>query len=217
MYGSISRAVKFPCCRCTNVVIRASGARLARICRSTPIILARVVGRDASWSAAFTLPPAPQLLPEPPTPWFNCRRKPGAKHRRYSKRHRIARFRAILHRALIGHRIVAGKIMAKHALTVVTALTAVLMLTSCTETPKETETKKADATPAAPPEPVAGQTAFYQMYKPAREWSKDIMPLTLAGSDLEGVKSEGGKFPMWTAVFVSPSLRQARTFFYSVV
>jgi len=54
------------------------------------------------------------------------------------------------------------------------------------------------------------------MYKPARAWAKDLLPLTLASNDVPGFKNEDGKAAMWTAVFVSPSLRQARTFFYSI-
>jgi hypothetical protein len=98
-----------------------------------------------------------------------------------------------------------------------TAFAAVLVLSSCSETPATTEPKAAEAKKQAPPEASAGQNAFYQMYKPAREWATDVMPLSLAGKDVEGVKSENGKFPMWTAVFVSPSKREARTFFYAVL
>lgn len=107
--------------------------------------------------------------------------------------------------------------MVKQTCVAATALAAVLLMSSCSETPATTEAKVAEAKVEVKPEAVAGQSAFYQMYKPARQWATDLMPLTLAGNDVEGVKSENGKYPMWTAVFVSPSLRQARTFFYSVV
>jgi hypothetical protein len=55
------------------------------------------------------------------------------------------------------------------------------------------------------------------MYKPARTWAPDLLPLSLISNEVPSMKSGDGKFPMWTAVFVSPSLRQARTFTYSVV
>jgi hypothetical protein len=97
------------------------------------------------------------------------------------------------------------------------AFASLLVLSSCSETPATTEAKVAETKVVVKPEAVAGQSAFYQMYKPAREWATDLMPLTLAGNDVEGIKSENGKYPMWTAVFVSPSKREARTFFYSVV
>ena len=107
--------------------------------------------------------------------------------------------------------------MVRKTLISATAFAAVLVLSSCSETPATTESKVAEVKKDLPPEPVAGQSAFYQMYKPASEWATDLMPLSLAGNDIEGIKSENGKYPMWTAVFVSPSKREARTFFYSVV
>jgi len=54
------------------------------------------------------------------------------------------------------------------------------------------------------------------MYKPARTWAADFALLSLAGSDLPGIPSQGGKFGVWTAVFVSPSRGEARTFSYAV-
>jgi hypothetical protein len=55
------------------------------------------------------------------------------------------------------------------------------------------------------------------MYKPARQWAKDVMPLMLSSGEAPGIRNEGGKAGMWTAVFVSPGRREARTFFYAVV
>ncbi len=100
-------------------------------------------------------------------------------------------------------------------------LAVAVVLTSCSDTPATTnastkpvvETKE----PAKPAEPVAGKTAFWEMYKPARTWAVDVVPLTLASNEVKSMPSVDGKFPMWTAVFVSPSRREARTFFYSVV
>lgn len=102
------------------------------------------------------------------------------------------------------------------------AVAAVLALTACSGSPKPgaiepkagAETQKE---PPKPPEPVAAQTAFYEMYKPARTWAPDLLLLSLASNELPSLKNEGGKAAMWTAVFVSPSRREARTFFYSVV
>jgi len=102
-----------------------------------------------------------------------------------------------------------------------TAVAAVMAMTACSEAPAPTEIKKAGVEtkqePAKPPEPVAAQTAFYEMYKPARTWAPDLLALSLTSNEVPSMKSEDGKFPMWTAVFVSPSRREARTFTYSVV
>jgi hypothetical protein len=95
---------------------------------------------------------------------------------------------------------------------------AFVMATACSETPKNTEPKmEAKKEAPKPLEPVSGKTAFYEMYKPARGWASDLLPLSLANSEVPGMKNEAGKAAMWTAVFVSPSRREARTFSYSVV
>jgi hypothetical protein len=111
--------------------------------------------------------------------------------------------------------------MHKKILIAATAVVAVVAMTACSEAPTPTEIKKAGVEikqePAKPPEPVAAQTAFYEMYKPARAWAPDLLVLSLLGNEVPSMKSVDGKFPMWTAVFVSPSRREARTFTYSVV
>jgi hypothetical protein len=111
--------------------------------------------------------------------------------------------------------------MHKKLLLAAAAVAAVVALTACSEAPTPSEIKKAGVEtsqePAKPSEPVAAQTAFYEMYKPARTWAPDLLPLSLISNEVPSMKSGDGKFPMWTAVFVSPSLRQARTFTYSVV
>jgi len=111
--------------------------------------------------------------------------------------------------------------MHKKLLIAATAVAAVLALTACSEAPTPSEIKKAGvetkAEPPKPPEPVAAQTAFYEMYKPARTWAPDLLALSLISNEVPSMKSEAGKFPMWTAVFVSPGRREARTFTYSVV
>jgi hypothetical protein len=111
--------------------------------------------------------------------------------------------------------------MHKKLLLAVTAVAAVVAMTACSEAPTPAEVKKAQVEtkpePAKPAEPVAAQTAFYEMYKPARTWAPDLLVLSLLGNEVSNMKSADGKFPMWTAVFVSPSRREARTFTYSVV
>jgi hypothetical protein len=103
--------------------------------------------------------------------------------------------------------------MDKRILIAVIALMPVVFVTACSEAPKPAGTK---AEPAKPRGPVAGQTAFFEMYKPARQWATDLLPLSLASNDVPGIPTEDGKAPAWTTVFVSPARREARTFFYAV-
>lgn len=112
--------------------------------------------------------------------------------------------------------------MDDNRLRAVIVILAFVMTTACSEAPKSTatETKTAAETKKeaqSPSEPVSGKTAFYEMYKPARAWAADLLPLSLANDDVPGIKTEAGNAAMWTAVFVSPSRREARTFSYSVV
>lgn len=112
--------------------------------------------------------------------------------------------------------------MDEHRLRAVIVISTFVMTTACSEAPKSTatdtktaaETKKETQSPS---EPVSGKTAFYEMYKPARAWAADLLPLSLASGDVAGMKTEAGKAAMWTAVFVSPSRREARTCSYSVI
>ena len=97
---------------------------------------------------------------------------------------------------------------------------AVLVLTACSEAPKpaasetksEPETKKA----AEIAGPVYAKTAFWEMYKLAHAWAPDVVPLSMVSKEVPGIKNGAGKAGMWTATFVSPSLRQARNLSYSV-
>ena len=111
--------------------------------------------------------------------------------------------------------------MDKKLLIAASAIAAVVAMTACSEAPTPTEIKQAQVEtkqePAKPPQPVAAQTAFYEMYKPARTCASDLLVLSLISNEVPSMKGKDGKFPMWTAVFVSPSRREARTFTYSVV
>ena len=104
------------------------------------------------------------------------------------------------------------KLLAKPA-----AVLAVLVLAACSEAPTTTETKTEEAPKKeAPAGPVTAKTAFYEMYKAARAWAPDFMLLTMTSNEVPGVASEAGKFGMWTAILVSPSRNEARTFTYAV-
>src|SRR5260370_6606002 len=109
--------------------------------------------------------------------------------------------------------------MNKKVLCTATALVAALLFSACSEARKEeakveTEAKKE---PARAPEAIAAQLAFYEMYKPARAWATDLLALSVASGEAPNIKNEDGKAGMWTAVFVSPSRKEARSFTYAVV
>jgi len=102
-------------------------------------------------------------------------------------------------------------------LSAVLAGTVIFLLSACSEAPQKPATEtKAAAEASKPAEPVAAREAFFEMYKPARAWAKDLMPLSLVSGEIPGFKNTDGKAALWTAVFVSPSLRQARTLTYAI-
>jgi hypothetical protein len=96
-----------------------------------------------------------------------------------------------------------------------TVIAGLLLLSGCSSAPPPAETKVEKKKPSMPTGPITGLTAFYEMYKVARQIAPDIQAASLTGNDVEGVKSEDGKYVMWTAVFVSASMKQATTFTYS--
>ncbi len=99
----------------------------------------------------------------------------------------------------------------------IAAVAAAVLFVGCSEAPKPPVEQKAEAKkePPKPSGPVTAKTAFYEMYKPARAWAADFLLLTMTSSEAPGVPGEGGKFPVWSAVLVSPSRREARTFTYA--
>ncbi len=108
--------------------------------------------------------------------------------------------------------------MNKKVLFAATAVVATLVLSACSEAPKsvakvETEAKKE---PAKAPEAVTAQRAFYEMYKPARAWATDLLALSVVDGEVPNIKNEDGKAGLWTAIFVSPSRKEARSFTYAV-
>lgn len=99
------------------------------------------------------------------------------------------------------------------------AFVAVLLLAAapagCKKSPVEANSKEPAVETRKPLDPITGQSAFNQMYRPVREWAADALPLTLAAEELPGFQNEGGRAAKWTGVFVSPSRREARTVFFS--
>ena len=108
--------------------------------------------------------------------------------------------------------------MDKYLLKTVAVAAAALTLAACSSAPEPAATTAppAKTEPAKPAGPVSGKTAFYEMYKPARTWATDLVALSLSSGELPGFKNEDGKAALWTAVFASPSLRQARHFTYAI-
>ena len=98
-----------------------------------------------------------------------------------------------------------------------TLTAAVLALAGCSTAPPAVNKAEVIQKPETPAGPVTAKTAFYEMYKPARAWAPDFMLLSLVSNEVPGMQCEAGKFGMWTAVFVSPSRNEARTFTYSAV
>jgi len=99
-----------------------------------------------------------------------------------------------------------------------TAMVAALVLSACSEAPKPaakvaTEAKKE---PEKAPEAVTAQRAFYELYKPARAWATDLLALSVVSGEVPNIKNEDGKAGLWTAIFVSPSRKEARSFTYAV-
>ena len=86
--------------------------------------------------------------------------------------------------------------------------------------PSETKTDEkaaADSTATAVAGPVTGKTAYWEMYTKARsDFAKDIMPISLEAKEIPGIANGDGTAAMWTAEFVSDSLKERRTFTYAV-
>jgi len=89
-----------------------------------------------------------------------------------------------------------------------------VLLAGCGEAPKEAVKKKE---PEKPPEPVSGRYAFHQMFAASRGWAPDVQGLQILSIRLPDVKSEGGKFGAWQAMFGSLNKAKMKTFTYSVI
>jgi hypothetical protein len=98
------------------------------------------------------------------------------------------------------------------------AVLGLLLLSSCGDEPKPVETKKEEKKkPAVPEGNITGLTAYYEVYAAARKLAPDIQTASIEGVDVDGVKSEEGKYSQWKIVLVSASQQQAWTFIYSTV
>jgi len=96
------------------------------------------------------------------------------------------------------------------------ALTGLVVLAGCDD-PKPAEKKAVVKKPAIPEGPITALTAYYDVYKTARTLAPDIQTASIAGVNVDGVKSGEGKFVQWKIVFVSASKQEAYTYIYSTV
>lgn len=97
-------------------------------------------------------------------------------------------------------------------------LAAITILTGCgDQTQKAVAKSDVPKKPSIPEGAIPALTAYYEIYKAARTLAPDLQTASLTGNEVDGVKSEGGKYGQWTVVFVSASKQTAYTFLYSTV
>jgi hypothetical protein len=106
--------------------------------------------------------------------------------------------------------------MNKKVLFTATLVVAALAMLACSKSTSKVEVE-AKKEPARAPEAITAQRAFYEMYKPARAWATDLLALSVISGEVPNVRNEEGKAGLWTAIFVSPSRKEARRFTYAVV
>ena len=94
-----------------------------------------------------------------------------------------------------------------------TIVSSMMLFSACSDAP----TKTVEKAPPPPPEPVTGNSAFFQMYSAARAWAPDLQPLRLTSINLTEVKKVEGKAAAWQATFVSPGKQRARTYTWSAI
>ncbi len=94
--------------------------------------------------------------------------------------------------------------------------TGFVFVTACSSTPSAVSAKS-DQPATVTEAPVTGKTAFWEMYKLAHAWSPDAMVLSLKSSPLPDVPVKDGKAPIWTAMFVSATKKQAHDFTYRAI
>jgi hypothetical protein len=95
---------------------------------------------------------------------------------------------------------------------------AVLTLAGCSDSSAPSAAKtEAPKKPEVPSGPISALTAYYDVYKVARQIAPDIQTASITGNEVDGVTSGDGKYAQWTIVFVSASKKQATTFVYTTV
>jgi hypothetical protein len=88
-------------------------------------------------------------------------------------------------------------------------LLSLLVISGCTSPAPQPAPK------AEPPSPQTGREAFQQMFIAARGWAPDIRPYQLQSAAVGDYKGKDGKAVLWTASFVSASMRASKPFSWS--
>jgi|SRR5579859_508196 len=99
--------------------------------------------------------------------------------------------------------------MPRTAFIVLPTAVAVLFLASCSQAPKAAANPDAAAQNAAGA--VSAKSAFWDAYKSAHSWARDLVPIAIESKSV----ATGGKAQVWAATFASPAKRQARVFTYA--
>jgi hypothetical protein len=90
-------------------------------------------------------------------------------------------------------------------------LPAVLLLSGCSDAPKE----DVKTPPEKPSAPITGRQGMQMTYPSARAWAADATPIRVRSLDLDSLKGEGGKSPVWEVTYVSPAKGRIRVFNWS--
>jgi len=91
---------------------------------------------------------------------------------------------------------------------------AFLLTVACSDAPKE-EAKTEP--PVKPPAPITGRQGFQSTYPSARAWAPDAQAIQVRSMNLDSVKSEPGKAPLWEVTYVSQARSKQRIFTWSAV
>ncbi len=96
-------------------------------------------------------------------------------------------------------------------------LLLVAVVVGCSSEPTKTEegAKPAPKAAAKSPEFQTGRTAFYEMYRTARQWAPDVKPFRLQSSPTKDAPGTDGKAEVWQAWFASPSKREVKPYTWS--
>src|SRR5580698_2407255 len=88
---------------------------------------------------------------------------------------------------------------------------AAVLLSACSDAPP---VKKA---PEKPPEPLAGREGFYKTFPAAHTWATDAQPMRVRGMELNELKAEDGKAPVWEVTYTSETKGRSKVFTWSAV
>jgi hypothetical protein len=88
-------------------------------------------------------------------------------------------------------------------------LLSLAVISGCTSQPPQPAPKP------EPPNPQTGREAFQKLYITARGWAADVRPYLLQSGVVGDNKGRDGKAVLWTASFVSASMRASKPYTWS--